>query len=148
MLSSVLRNKIAKTVSVESAVELFLRRQEARARSELNAVIGELQHYIWEHYGDIPKAQILDSVATTLDGFGIKADLARLDGLYVNTAKAVVVSAKLGEFVFDKVDDQTLNAIRKNFFWLGDNASQKTRDRLYEIVESAFKGDVARADLA
>ncbi len=148
MLKKILRENIAKTMSVDQVVHGFLRRQEHRVRKDLKDVIGELVLHVTGKYGDIPKGEILEGVSTVLDGMGVRADLTALEAIYINTATEMIAGAGLGEFVFDKVDNQALNAIRKNFFWLGDNHSAAVRERLYDIVESAFKGDVPREKLA
>ena len=132
---------------MEQAVRDFVRRQEHRIRKELTSVMDELILYVAGRYGDIPESAILGSVRTVLDDMGLKADMTALDAIYANTAKDAIKKIGFPDFVFDRTDNKTLDAIRKNFYWLGDNHSAAVRERLYNIVESAFTGAVPREEL-
>jgi hypothetical protein len=146
-----IRRLVLRKGTAENAVKIFLSSIEKAVFKGLEGLTEEIYDYITGRYNAIDEKRILNGVKTRLEQYKPDLDLSRLDIIYESTAfeteKEIKNRIKKSGFVFNELDEDTLQAIRKNFFWLQDNSSVRVREKLFGIVETAFKGDITREDI-
>ncbi|WP_205421847.1 hypothetical protein, partial [Campylobacter fetus] len=59
-----------------------------------------------------------------------------------------LASSAGAKFAFDEVDIKSLEAMRKNFYWVKNDYNQKISNDLKAITVQVFTGNIARAEMA
>ena len=143
LLSTLLKAKFDKNKSVSELVDEFIKQNAKLAKKELEAQLANLLIFINENY-NIDKKVLKELVNSKISSMGLSINPNNLEEIYaVLAGKNIAVN-----IVFDEIDIRAINAMRNNFYWVGKEFNKGFSDRLKDIIESAFRGDVARSELA
>ena len=143
LLSTLLKAKFDKNKSVSELVDEFIKQNVKLAKKELEAQLANLLIFINENY-NIDKKVLKELVNSKISSMGLSINPNNLEEIYaVLAGKNIAVN-----IVFDEIDIRAINAMRNNFYWVGKEFNKGFSDRLKDIIESAFRGDVARSELA
>ena len=143
LLSTLLKAKFDKNKSVSELVDEFIKQNAKLAKKELEARLANLLIFINENY-NIDKKVLKELVNSKISSMGLSINPNNLEEIYaVLAGKNIAVN-----IVFDEIDIRAINAMRNNFYWVGKEFNKGFTDRLKDIIESAFRGEVARSELA
>lgn len=143
LLSTLLKAKFDKNKSVSELVDEFIKQNAKLAKKELEAQLANLLIFINENY-NIDKKVLKELVNSKISSMGLSINPNNLEEIYaVLAGKNIAVNV-----VFDEIDIRAINAMRNNFYWVGKEFNKDFSDRLKDIIESAFRGEVARSELA
>lgn len=143
LLSTLLKAKFDKNKSVSELVDEFIKQNAKLAKKELEAQLANLLIFINENY-NIDKKVLKELVNSKISSMGLSINPNNLEEIYaVLAGKNIAVN-----IVFDEIDIRAINAMRNNFYWVGKEFNKDFSDRLKDIIESAFRGEVARSELA
>ena len=143
LLSTLLKAKFNKNKSVSELVDEFIKQNAKLAKKELEAQLANLLIFINENY-NIDKKVLKELVNSKISSMGLSINPNNLEEIYaVLAGKNIAVN-----IVFDEIDIRAINAMRNNFYWVGKEFNKGFSDRLKDIIESAFRGEVARSELA
>ena len=143
LLSTLLKAKFDKNKSVSELVDEFIKQNAKLAKKELEAGLANLLIFINENY-NIDKKVLKELVNSKISSMGLSINPNNLEEIYaVLAGKNIAVN-----IVFDEIDIRAINAMRNNFYWVGKEFNKGFTDRLKDIIESAFRGEVARSELA
>ena len=143
LLSTLLKAKFDKSKSVSELVDEFIKQNAKLAKKELEAQLANLLIFINENY-NIDKKVLKELVNSKISSMGLSINPNNLEEIYaVLAGKNIAVN-----IVFDEIDIRAINAMRNNFYWVGKEFNKDFTDRLKDIIESAFRGEVARSELA
>ena len=143
LLSTLLKAKFDKNKSVSELVDEFIKQNAKLAKKELEAQLANLLIFINENY-NIDKKVLKELVNSKISSMGLSINPNNLEEIYaVLAGKNIAVNV-----VFDEIDIMAINAMRNNFYWVGKEFNKGFSDRLKDIIESAFRGEVARSELA
>lgn len=143
LLSTLLKAKFDKNKSVSELVDEFIKQNAKLAKRELEAQLANLLIFINENY-NIDKKVLKELVNSKISSMGLSINPNNLEEIYaVLAGKNIAVN-----IVFDEIDIRAINAMRNNFYWVGKEFNKGFSDRLKDIIESAFRGEVARSELA
>lgn len=143
LLSTLLKAKFDKNKSVSELVDEFIKQNAKLAKKELEAQLANLLIFINENY-NIDKKVLKELVNSKILSMGLSINPNNLEEIYaVLAGKNIAVN-----IVFDEIDIRAINAMRNNFYWVGKEFNKGFTDRLKDIIESAFRGEVARSELA
>ena len=143
LLSTLLKAKFDKNKSVSELVDEFIKQNAKLAKKELEAQLANLLIFINENY-NIDKKVLKELVNSKISSMGLSINPNNLEEIYaVLAGKNIAVN-----IVFDEIDVRAINAMRNNFYWVGKEFNKGFTDRLKDIIESAFRGEVARSELA
>nr|DAT18920.1 MAG TPA: minor capsid protein [Caudoviricetes sp.] len=143
LLSTLLKAKFDKNKSVSELVDEFIKQNAKLAKKELEAGLANLLIFINENY-NIDKKVLKELVNSKISSMGLNINPNNLEEIYaVLAGKNIAVNV-----VFDEIDIRAINAMRNNFYWVGKEFNKGFTDRLKDIIESAFRGEVARSELA
>ena len=143
LLSTLLKAKFDKNKSVSELVDEFVKQNTKLAKKELEAQLANLLIFINENY-NIDKKVLKELVNSKISSMGLSINPNNLEEIYaVLAGKNIAVN-----IVFDEIDIRAINAMRNNFYWVGKEFNKDFSDRLKDIIESAFRGEVARSELA
>lgn len=143
LLSTLLKAKFDKNKSVSELVDEFIKQNAKLAKKELEAQLVNLLIFINENY-NIDKKVLKELVNSKISSMGLSINPNNLEEIYaVLAGKNIAVN-----IVFDEIDIRAINAMRNNFYWVGKEFNKGFTDRLKDIIESAFRGEVARSELA
>ncbi len=143
LLSTLLKAKFDKNKSVSELVDEFIKQNAKLAKKELEAQLANLLIFINENY-NIDKKVLKELVNSKISSMGLSINPNNLEEIYaVLAGKNIAVN-----IVFDEIDVRAINAMRNNFYWVGKEFNKGFSDRLKDIIESAFRGEVARSELA
>ena len=143
LLSTLLKAKFDKNKSVSELVDEFIKQNAKLAKKELEAQLANLLIFINENY-NIDKKVLKELVNSKISSMGLSINPNNLEEIYaVLAGKNIAVN-----IVFDEIDIMAINAMRNNFYWVGKEFNKGFTDRLKDIIESAFRGEVARSELA
>ena len=143
LLSTLLKAKFDKNKSVSELVDEFIKQNAKLAKKELEAQLANLLIFINENY-NIDKKVLKELVNSKISSMGLNINPNNLEEIYaVLAGKNIAVNV-----VFDEIDIRAINAMRNNFYWVGKEFNKDFSDRLKDIIESAFRGEVARSELA
>lgn len=143
LLSTLLKAKFDKNKSVSELVDEFIKQNAKLAKKELEAQLANLLIFINENY-NIDKKVLKELVNSKISSMGLSINPNNLEEIYaVLAGKNIAVN-----IVFDEIDIRAINAMRNNFYWVGKEFNKGFTDRLKDIIESAFRGEVARSELA
>lgn len=142
LLSTLLKAKFDKNKSVSELVDEFIKQNAKLAKKELEAQLANLLIFINENY-NIDKKVLKELVNSKISSMGLSINPNNLEEIYaVLAGKNIAVN-----IVFDEIDIRAINAMRNNFYWVGKEFNKGFSDRLKDIIESAFRGEVARSEL-
>ena len=143
LLSTLLKAKFDKNKSVSELVDEFIKQNAKLAKKELEAQLANLLIFINENC-NIDKKVLKELVNSKILSMGLSINPNNLEEIYaVLAGKNIAVN-----IVFDEIDVRAINAMRNNFYWVGKEFNKGFSDRLKDIIESAFRGEVARSELA
>lgn len=143
LLSTLLKAKFDKNKSVSELVDEFIKQNAKLAKKELEAQLANLLIFINENY-NIDKKVLKELINSKISSMGLSINPNNLEEIYaVLAGKNIAVN-----IVFDEIDVRAINAMRNNFYWVGKEFNKDFSDRLKDIIESAFRGEVARSELA
>lgn len=143
LLSTLLKAKFDKNKSVSELVDEFIKQNAKLAKKELEAQLANLLIFINENY-NIDKKVLKELVNSKISSMGLSINPNNLEEIYaVLAGKNIAVN-----IVFDEIDIRAINAMRNNFYWVGKEFNKGFTDRLKDIIENAFRGEVARSELA
>lgn len=143
LLSTLLKAKFDKNKSVSELVDEFVKQNTKLAKKELEAQLANLLIFINENY-NIDKKVLKELVNSKISSMGLSINPNNLEEIYaVLAGKNIALNV-----VFDEIDIRAINAMRNNFYWVGKEFNKDFTDRLKDIIESAFRGEVARSELA
>ena len=143
LLSTLLKAKFDKNKSVSELVDEFIKQNAKLAKKELEVQLANLLIFINENY-NIDKKVLKELVNSKISSMGLNIKPNNLEEIYaVLAGKNIAVN-----IVFDEIDIRAINAMRNNFYWVGKEFNKGFSDRLKDIIESAFRGEVARSELA
>ena len=143
LLSTLLKAKFDKNKSVSELVDEFIKQNAKLAKKELEAQLANLLIFINENY-NIDKKVLKELVNSKISSMGLSINPNNLEEIYaVLAGKNIAVN-----IVCDEIDIRAINAMRNNFYWVGKEFNKGFSDRLKDIIESAFRGEVARSELA
>lgn len=143
LLSTLLKAKFDKNKSVSELVDEFIKQNAKQAKKELEAGLANLLIFINENY-NIDKKVLKELVKSKISSMGLNINPNNLEEIYaVLAGKNIAVNV-----VFDEIDIRAINAMRNNFYWVGKEFNKGFSDRLKDIIESAFRGEAARSELA
>ena len=143
LLSTLLKAKFDKNKSVSELVDEFIKQNAKLAKKELEAQLANLLIFINENY-NIDKKVLKELINSKISSMGLSINPNNLEEIYaVLAGKNIAVN-----IVFDEIDIRAINAMRNNFYWVGKEFNKDFSDRLKDIIESAFRGEVARSELA
>ena len=143
LLSTLLKAKFDKNKSVSELVDEFIKQNAKLAKKELEAQLANLLIFINENY-NIDKKVLKELINSKISSMGLSINPNNLEEIYaVLAGKNIAVN-----IVFDEIDVRAINAMRNNFYWVGKEFNKGFSDRLKDIIESAFRGEVARSELA
>ncbi|ALF47782.1 hypothetical protein [Campylobacter concisus] len=143
LLRTLLKAKFDKNKSVSELVDEFIKQNAKLAKKELEAQLANLLIFINENY-NIDKKVLKELVNSKISSMGLSINPNNLEEIYaVLAGKNIAVN-----IVFDEIDIRAINAMRNNFYWVGKEFNKDFSDRLKDIIESAFRGEVARSELA
>ena len=143
LLSTLLKAKFDKNKSVSELVDEFIKQNAKLAKKELEAQLANLLIFINENY-NIDKKVLKELVNSKISSMGLSINPNNLEEIYaVLAGKNIAVNV-----VFDEIDIRAINAMRNNIYWVGNEFNKGFSDRLKDIIESAFRGEVARSELA
>ena len=143
LLSTLLKARFDKNKSVSELVDEFIKQNAKLAKKELEAQLANLLIFINENY-NIDKKVLKELVNSKISSMGLSINPNNLEEIYaVLAGKNIAVN-----IVFDEIDVRAINAMRNNFYWVGKEFNKGFSDRLKDIIESAFRGEVARSELA
>lgn len=143
LLSTLLKAKFDKNKSVSELVDEFIKQNAKLAKKELEARLANLLIFINENY-NIDKKVLKELINSKISSMGLSINPNNLEEIYaVLAGKNIAVN-----IVFDEIDVRAINAMRNNFYWVGKEFNKGFSDRLKDIIESAFRGEVARSELA
>ena len=143
LLSTLLKAKFDKNKSVSELVDEFIKQNAKLAKKELETQLANLLIFINENY-NIDKKVLKELVNSKISSMGLSINPNNLEEIYaVLAGKNIAVN-----IVFDEIDIRAINAMRNNFYWVGKEFNKGFTDRLKDIIESAFRGEVARSELA
>lgn len=143
LLSTLLKAKFDKNKSVSELVDEFIKQNAKLAKKELEAQLANLLIFINENY-NIDKKVLKELINSKISSMGLSINPNNLEEIYaVLAGKNIAVN-----IVFDEIDIRAINAMRNNFYWVGKEFNKGFSDRLKDIIESAFRGEVARSELA
>lgn len=143
LLSTLLKAKFDKNKSVSELVDEFIKQNAKLAKKELEAQLANLLIFINENY-NIDKKVLKELIKSKISSMGLNINPNNLEEIYaVLAGKNIAVN-----IVFDEIDVRAINAMRNNFYWVGKEFNKGFSDRLKDIIESAFRGEVARSELA
>ena len=142
LLSTLLKAKFDKNKSVSELVDEFIKQNAKLAKKELEAQLVNLLIFINENY-NIDKKVLKELVNSKISSMGLSINPNNLEEIYaVLAGKNIAVN-----IVFDEIDIRAINAMRNSFYWVGKEFNKDFTDRLKDIIESAFRGEVARREL-
>lgn len=143
LLRTLLKAKFDKNKSVSELVDEFIKQNAKLAKKELEAQLANLLIFINENY-NIDKKVLKELVNSKISSMGLSINPNNLEEIYaVLAGKNIAIN-----IVFDEIDIRAINAMRNNFYWVGKEFNKGFSDRLKDIIESAFRGEVARSELA
>nr|WP_238390120.1 hypothetical protein [Campylobacter fetus] len=135
-----LKSKIAKTKNKDELIEELLRGLSKQNAKLLKEALDELFLMIYDNF-DNANLKIL--VENKINALQIGLPNINYETLYEGLA-----SSAGAKFVFDEVDIKSLEAMRKNFYWVKNDYNQKISNDLKAITEQVFAGNIARAEMA
>ncbi|OJJ27986.1 hypothetical protein [Campylobacter concisus] len=143
LLSTLLKAKFDKNKGVSELVDEFIKQNAKLAKKELEAQLANLLIFINENY-NIDKKVLKELVNSKISSMGLSISPNNLEEIYaVLAGKNIAVN-----IVFDEIDIRAINAMRNNFYWVGKEFNKGFTGRLKDIIENAFRGEVARSELA
>lgn len=142
LLAKILKSK--KKKSLQALVDEFVQTQTNTAVEQLEEFLSDMVLYINKNYDSIEHDTLLTLIKGKLGDLNIAFDTKEVDDIYGKLALAYSPSTKI---VFDKIDIKAIEQLRNGFYWVGKDYSAATQDKLKNTIESAFKGELTRADL-
>lgn len=145
LLTAIIKSKIQKTKTTETLIDEFIELQGGIVKERLSDFLSELLVYINKSLEIYDKDVVLSLVESKLKSLKVDFDTKEIESIY----ESIAISSAVGNtaLVFNKIDLDTISMMKQSFFWTGKEYNEKTSDKLKNVIESAFNGEVPRADL-
>ncbi|MBR8466349.1 hypothetical protein KDE13_08385 [Campylobacter sp. faydin G-140] len=144
ILRELLKSKANNAKSIDDVIDDFIKQNAKLAYKELEAKLVNLLIFINENY-KMDINELKELVNLKIKGISISINPHNLEETY----KKLTLSRGLGaSIVFDKLDIKAIEAMRNNFYWVGQEYSAKFQDRLKNTIERVFSGDIPRVQMA
>ena len=147
MLKILLKQKAKENKDLESLIADFIKKNRDKNYKNLEDFLKSLRLFIWSRWERIDKEILKELTLKKLKELNISFETDDLDTIYEKMA--VASSAAIGsKFVFDKIDLKSINAMKDMFYWTGTEYNKKTEDKLKDIIDRVFKGEIQRKEVA
>ena len=145
LLTKLIKSKIQKSKSIDELIDEFIKKQSTLAKGQLEEFMSDLLIYINKNYDSLASDTLLAIVASKLTDLNISFDTKELDDIY---KKLSIINSPSTKFIFNKTDLAAIESMRKNFYWVGTEYSDKTQTKVKDTIEKAFKGEITRAEIS
>lgn len=136
----------------EGLADWFAEKQSGLVRRQLGEFFGRLQVGILRNLKRKGGREYVLGMLADLD---VHLDMGMIGEVYESTAEDVSRYIRTAEklvrkaepqieFVFDEIDNATLEMIRNSFFWMKADHSEALIAEVKAVIEAAFAGEVAR----
>ncbi|CUU82181.1 hypothetical protein [Campylobacter hyointestinalis] len=140
-LKALTRYKLLKS---SQSIEVLLQNYTVAQIEQLEKIVAEILAVSTEN---TDKETLKKMLLNKTKAANIEVVPSELESLYAILAKKALekvaksMSKKL-EFVFDEVDADAVDAMRKSFYWMGKEYNENLQNRLKDKIEQVFKGEI------
>ena len=140
-LKALTRYKILKS---SDDIEFLLQNYTAVQIEKLETITAEILAISTENTDKETLKKLLLNKAKSANIDVLPSDL---ENLYIILSKRALKKVaesmnKTLAFVFDEIDADAVDAMRKSFYWMGKEYNQNLQNRLKDKIESVFKGEI------
>nr|DAV12707.1 MAG TPA: minor capsid protein [Caudoviricetes sp.] len=140
-LKALTRYKILKS---SDDMEILLQNYTAAQIEKLETITAEILAISTENTGKETLKKLLLNKAKSANIDVLPSDL---ENLYIILSKRALKKVaesmnKTLAFVFDEIDADAVEAMRKSFYWMGKEYNENLQSRLKDKIESVFKGEI------
>lgn len=146
LLKQILKAKTNDKKNLNELIDEFIQTQTNYAKEHLEEFLSSLFVYVNKNFDKFDMDDLLQIVNSKLTDLNVSFDTKDIDSIYASIASATSVGTT--KIVFNKTDIKAIETIRESFYWVGTEYNQKTQEKLKNVIESAYKGEVSRADLS
>ncbi len=153
LLQSLLKSKADENITLEELIDKFINQTSKQSANVLKKELSDLLVFI-DKYHEVDKKHLLELIKLRCEQINIPFEYKELESLYEKIALkhneqiALALGTSPIALSFNRVDIDTINSMRKNFYWVGREYNEKFQTRLKDIIEEAFRGDLPRVELA
>lgn len=145
LIKQLIKSKFDEKKDINTLIDEFVKQSRDLSAKELKRALSNLLIFCDQNY-DISKNVLKKLLLSKISGVNISFKSDILEEIYTIFALNEI-SSKVG-IVFDKIDINAINAMRKNFYWVQTEYNDKLQTKLKDIIEDAFSGKISRVDLA
>ena len=147
MLSVLLKQKAKDKKSLRDLVDEFISKNAQKNYKNLEQFLKELRLFIWSRWGKVDSKILKELSLEKLKELNISYDTSDIESIYekIAVANSAALNAK---FVFDRVDLESIKAMKKMFYWSGTQYNKDVEDKLKDIIDRVFRGKIPRAEVA
>ena len=140
-LKALTRYKILKS---SDDIEFLLQNYTAAQIEKLETITAEILAISTENTDKETLKKLLLNKAKSANIDVLPSDL---ENLYIILSKRALKKVaesmnKTLPFVFDEIDADAVDAMRKSFYWMGKEYNENLQNRLKDKIEGAFKGEI------
>ena len=140
-LKALTRYKILKT---SDDIEFLLQNYTAAQIEKLETITAEILAISTENTDKETLKKLLLNKAKSANIDVLPSDL---ENLYIILSKRALKKVaesmnKTLAFVFDEIDADAVDAMRKSFYWMGKEYNENLQNRLKDKIEGVFKGEI------
>jgi len=146
LTTQIIKSKITDKKTLTSLVDEFIKLQSITTKTYLESFLSDLLIYVNKNFDSKDKDTLLTIVQSKLSEFNIPFETKQLESIYEKIALTASVGST--KIVFNKTDIKAIESMRKSFYWVGNEYNQNTQAKLTDVIESAYQGDVNRADIS
>lgn len=146
LLKSLLKSKANDKKSIKGLIETFIKETKENSSKEIKAALANLLVFIDQNH-ELDENTLREIVLNKLKDIQINFKSDNLEAIYIALALSAYPASKVG-FVFDRVDIDAIEAMRKSFYWVKSEYNQNFQNRLKDIIEDTFRGKLPRVELA
>lgn len=145
LIKSLIKHKI-----IKKNINEFLKDYPKELIDRLETFLNEIIVVSGESIDKETLKKILDE---KIKSFEVDVSPKNLESVYLNIVENVTkdLSNRLGKkinFSFDNIDNESINAMRKSFYWMGKDYNNRLQNELKDIIEDTFRGDVPNDKVA
>lgn len=145
-LKSLLKSKADRKKSIKELIETFIRKTKENSSKELKEALSSLLVFIDQNH-DLDEKSLRKLIKNRIEDMKINFRGKELEEVYIALSLASFPQARMS-FVFDKVDIDAIEAMRKSFYWVQTEYNQNFQNRLKDIIEDSYRGRLPRVELA
>ena len=140
-LKALTRYKILKS---SDDIEFLLQNYTAAQIEKLETITAEILAISTENTDKETLKKLLLNKAKSANIDVLPSDL---ENLYIILSKRALKKVadsmnKTLSFVFDEIDADAVDAMRKSFYWMGKEYNENLQSRLKDKIEGVFKGEI------